>query len=406
MRVIHVSYSDIVGGAAKASYRLHEALTSQGISSKMYVISKSSTDDTVINILNKYENLLHNITRRFSFLLYRIFSFATKKKFGSLNIFGVKKIVYMLNMSDADIIHIHWIGNETISIFDFKKITKPLIFTSHDMWLICGTEHTTEQDDWKNGYRDNNLNLNRYIWKLKMNHIFFPFTIVSPSTWLTNCMYESPLYLSSKKLTIPNPINSKLWSPLKKNNARHSLELPLECPIILFGGSNSITDSNKGFELLLASLDIIKHAKKIIDFMVIIFGDNSVPNSIHKINSIGIINDQYLLRNYYCAADLVVTPSRVEAFCQVAAEAQSCGTPVVAFKSTGIIDVVIHKQTGYLAKPFDVEDFAAGIEWTLKSINQSSFLSRNSREHAISKFNSSHVAQAYIEEYKKLIKLH
>ena len=36
-----------------------------------------------------------------------------------------------------------------------------------------------------------------------------------------------------------------------------------------------------------------------------------------------------------------------------------------AFNATGLKDVVEHKVTGYLATPFDTDDFARGIEWVL-----------------------------------------
>jgi glycosyltransferase involved in cell wall biosynthesis len=52
-------------------------------------------------------------------------------------------------------------------------------------------------------------------------------------------------------------------------------------------------------------------------------------------------------------------------FGQTASEAHACGTPVVAFKPGGLADIVAHRQTGDLAKPFDVQDMAAGIEWVL-----------------------------------------
>ena len=53
---------------------------------------------------------------------------------------------------------------------------------------------------------------------------------------------------------------------------------------------------------------------------------------------------------------------RQEAFGQTAFERLACGTPVVCFDATGLLDIVEHQINGYLAKPFDTSDLAAGID--------------------------------------------
>jgi len=46
-------------------------------------------------------------------------------------------------------------------------------------------------------------------------------------------------------------------------------------------------------------------------------------------------------------------------------EAQACGCPVVAFNITGLPDVIVHGETGYLAEAYNEADLAKGIEWVL-----------------------------------------
>jgi hypothetical protein len=48
MRVLHLSTMDISGGAARAAYRLHKGLQTNGISSSMMVQFKESDDLSVI----------------------------------------------------------------------------------------------------------------------------------------------------------------------------------------------------------------------------------------------------------------------------------------------------------------------------------------------------------------------
>ena len=40
MKIVHLNRSDILGGAARASYRLHSGLTKQGYDSSMFVFHK------------------------------------------------------------------------------------------------------------------------------------------------------------------------------------------------------------------------------------------------------------------------------------------------------------------------------------------------------------------------------
>ena len=93
-------------------------------------------------------------------------------------------------------------------------------------------------------------------------------------------------------------------------------------------------------------------------------------------------------------------PSKFEAFGQTASEAQSCGTPVVCFDSTGLKDVVLHKVSGYKARPFDIDDFVYGIDWVL---NKGSEIREAASKHAHSSFGIASVAERYVSLYAELL---
>ena len=86
-----------------------------------------------------------------------------------------------------------------------------------------------------------------------------------------------------------------------------------------------------------------------------------------------------------------------------AVEALACGTPVVAFNSTGITDIVDHKKNGYLAEPFKPEDLANGINWILESKSRYNRISKNTRKKVIQKYRIEVVARKLKELYKSLI---
>ena len=109
------------------------------------------------------------------------------------------------------------------------------------------------------------------------------------------------------------------------------------------------------------------------------------------------------MRLLYSASDLLVVPSRQEAFGQVATEAGSCETPSIVFKNTGLEDIVDHKINGYLANYLSFEDLASGIEWSLDDANNYK-IGKNARKEIIKKFSNEVIANKYKELYLSLIK--
>ena len=57
--------------------------------------------------------------------------------------FEIEKIIKKIN---PDIVHLHWIGNEFISLNEIINIKLPLIWTMHDLWLIHSYYHYKENN--------------------------------------------------------------------------------------------------------------------------------------------------------------------------------------------------------------------------------------------------------------------
>ena len=96
-----------------------------------------------------------------------------------------------------------------------------------------------------------------------------------------------------------------------------------------------------------------------------------------------------------------------------AVEATACGVPVIAFDVGGLSDIVEHKVNGYLAKPFDPADLAAGIDWVAgkkstsnKVKSEAKNLSEKARQKAEQDYHNNHVAELYLEKYQECISSH
>jgi len=410
MKIIHLNYSDINGGAARAAYRIHQSLLNKGINSKMWVNKKNSDEWTVEEPISKKVKLLNEIRPRLiNHTLGKMIK--TKNKIiHSYSIFPSNWVRY-LNESNADIINLHWIQNEMLSIKDISKIKKPIVWTLHDMWAFCGAEHYTDDFRWREGYNSYNkpnyeagFDLNRMTWLRKKKYWKNPLQIVTPSKWLGKCVGESALMKNWNISVIPYPIDIDFWKSLDKKIARQYLNLETKAQLILFGALGGHRDPRKGYDLLINALKYLKdNEKRRIE--IVIFGQSKPRFQLDlgfPVHYLGHLQDDLTIRTVYSAADVMVIPSRKDNLPNTALEAQTCGTPVVSFDVGGLPDIIEHKRTGYIAKSFDIKDLANGIYWVLDNC-ETTQLNNNARKQAILKYSEKKIAEDYLNIYKNLI---
>ena len=80
-----------------------------------------------------------------------------------------------------------------------------------------------------------------------------------------------------------------------------------------------------------------------------------------------------------------------------------CGVPCVAFDIGGMSDMIVHQDTGYLAKPYSINDLAQGIAWVTANQERRAILSANARKHAVATFDIDLVVNRHLEIYNTLI---
>jgi glycosyltransferase involved in cell wall biosynthesis len=321
--------------------------------------------------------------------------------------------VKRINASDADIVHLHWVQGEMLSIADISRIRKPIVWTLHDMWAFCGAEHYTKDHRWREGYRRDNrpsyesgFDLNRWTWQRKRKHWQRPMHIVTPSLWLADCVRKSALMRDWEVSVVQYPIDTERWKPLEQSLSRELLGLPADAPLLLFGAIGGGVDPRKGFDLLLQALERLRDDSRARGVELVVFGQGvpqSPPNLGFPIHYTGHLHDDLSLRALYSAADAMVVSSRQDNLPNTGVEAHACATPVIAFQTGGLPDIVEHKRTGYLAKSFDTEDLAQGIRWVL-SQRVSGQLGTQARERSEKQFAAPLVAEKYLQVYDHALK--
>lgn len=410
MKILHVNYIDVFGGAARAAYRLHNGLLEKQVESKILVQIKSSNDYTIIGPESKYEKVLSKVLPSLDQLALRKYTTRKKVAFTPAWI-PFSNILKKIEEENPDIVHLHWIGKGMMRIEEIEKIKKPIVWSLHDMWAFTGGCHYDEEcGKYTTGClacpvldSQDSTDLSSKVFKRKMRTYqnIENITIVGLSKWLENCAKESLLLKDKKIVNLPNPINTKMFAPIEKDIAKSILNLPKDKKLVLFGAVNATTDKRKGFVQLNKALETLDG----IDIELGVFGSTKPKEGSQykfKTHYFGYLHDELSLQILYSAADVVVVPSLQEAFGQTASEAQSCQTPVVAFDATGLKDIVEHQKTGYLAQPFDPEDLAKGIEWVLNHDNYQG-LCKNARNKVVDEFDTNVVVNQYVELYKNIL---
>ncbi len=408
MKIIHLSNTAIGGGAARAAYRIHRALLASSIESQMYVSAAIADDLTVKGPRGRFVRALTRLRPQLASPVRMLLSTGNP-------IIHSPAVVpsnwhRYLNSSDADVVHLHWVQSEMLSISDIGRIKKPIVWTLHDMWPFCGAEHYTADFRWRDGYQADNrpdyegkFDLNRWVWQRKKRHWLNPMHIVAPSDWLGDCVRESELMRKWPITVIPYPIELDAWSPVSQKLARDLLGLPIHKSFLLFGAIGGCSDPRKGFDLLASAITHL--SEEINDLELIIFGQTA-PDKTNQfglpVHYFGHLNDQLSLKVLYSAADVFALPSRMDNLPLTCMESLACGTPVVAYNSSGPPSMIKHKQNGYLAKPYQPNDFAEGLRFFLCNSDKA-HARKFARDFCQKQFAPSLISRKYLEVYNKAI---
>ena len=413
MNTLFLSTSDTNGGAARATHWLAKGLKDIGQDVSMLVQSKAGdaswVDEVAKGRVEKYMDLVRPQLDNLPFLFYPN---KTNNPW-SLNLIPNSKLTSSISKIRPDIINLHWIGNGFLPIADFNKLKAPIIWSLYDMWAFSGGCH---YDDSCGRFvhscgscpqlasKKNDISSFIYSKKLK-NWKNVPLTIVAPSLWLAHEAKRSSLFCNSRVEVIPHGTDLNFFKPIDKNLAKDILCLDKSKRYVLFGSTGGTGDKRKGYQFLEPALKILSSMPGFENLELLIFGASepaNPPKLGFPIHYVGRLSDDISLAVLYSAADVTVTPSMQEAFGMTASESMACGTPVVAFGASGPLDVISHKVDGYLAKPYEVEDFANGISWVLDP-SRSKSLAFEARSKCERKFELLHVAKQYQNLYEDLL---
>lgn len=276
---------------------------------------------------------------------------------------------------EPDVVHAHWwFPNGLVGTWLSRMAHKPLVTTLH------GTDVRLARS----------VAFSRPAFRHVMHHSA---AVTAVSRWLAD--EAQGIVSAPQPVVAPMPVSSELFSPGGTRSGDR----------FLFVGR---LNKQKGIELLLHALARIPDTSIGLD----VVGDGEDRASLQDIAGALGLGDrvrwhgavpQPRLADFYRQAVALVVPSVDEGLGLVAVEAQLCETPVIAFDSGGIPDIVQHDRTGILVHDVDAGALAAAIVSLLERDDRGAALGAAGRLHALATFAPESVARRYADIYRSAI---
>ncbi|PST84505.1 glycosyl transferase family 1 [Pedobacter yulinensis] len=427
MKIVHLNTYDGNGGAGRACLRLNAALNAHAadrkaafVQSKVLAYFKFGKDEEVgtftASPLSRARAAAQILAERY---LSKSLSRSIKTPF-SLQWFG-QSVIDHPEVRSADIIHLHWINHGFLTprfIAQLARLEKPIVWTFHDSNAFTGGCHVRYDCEHYlrscghcpilrfSGAKDQSHS----TWLRKQRaYAKLDFRIIAPSKWMHDSVRLSSLLGARQTSVIPNTLETQVFRPYVQQEAKSILNIPPEKFVLMSGFMPSKNDKHKGTPYLVDALRDLA-ARPEIDpsqFELVIFGNKNnadLPEFPFHTTFLGTVNNDVHLAKCYSAADAFISPSLEDNLPNTVMESLSCGTPVIAFTTGGIPDMVTHGENGYLAPYRSSSGLADGLEWLYLHPDRQA-IRKEARRSVLSRFSEAIIAARHLELYESLVNL-
>lgn len=409
MKVVHIATTDF-GGAAQGMLNLHFALLNEGVDSTILVAEKTSNIESVYRMEPNYQLFIwsrNRLIRKVQKILRKRGKLKTTPEYwydrirliGTPNHticftspFSQYDITQHPLVQQADIIHLHWVGNFLNYHCFFTNIKKPVVWTLRDENPGLGGFHYVSD---KNTYGQYYSEIENVFLTTKKNAIgeFDKLTLIALSDDMVDFCHHVD-FLAHKNITkIYNAVDDSTFHCIDRATARKALNLDVDATIVSFV-SVSLKDHRKGLSELMEAIRTIQRPVKVLCVGI----NDYFQKQEDLVTCYGQIESSDILSLIYSASDIFVTPSHQESFGKTTVEALLCGVPVIS-TPTGIAKEIINKENGILLHNTTPQEIAHAIQNALDT----KYDRENIRNGAISLFNPARIVKQHIDLYKSLL---
>lgn len=413
MRIVLVN-SLTEGGAARAALRLLKGFNTLGHETVMLSKQASNGHSNIKNIAvsgytrdQTLEKTYVNINRTdLSTTLFSINHYCTPD-------------LKAKELRRANIINLHWVAHmiSPRALFDLSQLGKPLVWTLHDQRAFTGGCHYTAgcrgfetgcqnclqlRDDWAHLPTHAIKEMQQAIEGVNL-------TVVTPSAWLAREAEKSLLFRNVPVKVIPNGIETDIFFPEDKKQAKQKLGLNPKSFILQFSAENTI-EPRKGLKELVGALELClkepEFRKRCESREISILCMGKPDPDLEAIpigkNVMGYIKDDSVLQRAYSATDVFILPSLEDNLPNAILESMACGTPLIAFDTGGARDVIT-EDCGVVVPKGDVKALAKSILQFTTDVNMRQALTAGCRHKIEAGFTIEHQAKRYEALFEELL---
>ncbi len=418
MRILHIATNDIDGGAARAAYGLHTGLRQLGQDSVMFVMNRSSRDETVRSFaapMDPGSRLLRRL--RYKRIARGLARYESSRS-DDLELFSDDRSEHrgaiLKQLPPCDVINLHWINGFLDYQDFFGAIPRniPVVWRLADMNPFTGGCHFDEGcGKYATGCgacpqlgSSNPSDLSNEIWRRKHDALarIDPrmLHIVALNRSAAEDLKRRSLFDRFPVTVIPNGVDPDTFAPRGTAAARQALNLPQDARIMLFA-ADAIINRRKGIGLLEEALIGLDQINRIL-LLTVGKGTPDIRLQIPHIH-LGHLSSDRLLSLIYSAADVFVFPSLQEMFAKAPLEAMACGTPVIGFEGVGgLSDIVRPGITGQLVRHGDSGELRKAIVDFLDDPTRRMAMRQQCRQLVLQEYVLAEQVARYLELYRTL----
>src|SRR6266511_2259840 len=424
MNILHINTLDNEGGAARAMYRLHQGLLRLGHRSHL-LVSAQTVHEPNIDVIHLQSEPFHTLTDT----VMDTIGLALETRFG-LNALAYRNSWHIPQLPvfrQADVVNLHNLHGGYFNLHAQPALAsrKPVVWTLHDMWALTGhCAYSYNCTRWRTGCYDcpllkepgrqivepppTSMDRTRSVWEAKRRvYQTTSLHIVAPSKWLYGLVQESILAAAASLQCIPYGVDVDMFHPVDQMAARQALDLPADKHVIFFSAAGAIDgrrlNGRKGFAYLVRALEQLPDAGSICLLTSGGWAELGEHAERFDVRQLGYLSGEEDQRLAFAAADLFVLPTLADNLPLVLIEALACGTPIVAFNVGGVLELVLHLETGYLARHKDADDLAQGIRLLINGDTLRAHMRQRCREIAEAEYSLELQSQRYLDLYRRAI---
>jgi len=328
---------------------------------------------------------------------------------------STRRLIRLIRELKPDVIHFHNIHGYYLDLSIAKAVARmgiPVVWTLHDAWPLSGRcAHFLDCGRWKTGcgkcpypkeYPKTYFDSSAWMWPKKrklLGEVWKP-VIVTPSRWLANLVAEA----CNGRLcveVIPNGIDTTVFRPVNRLQARKQLGLPRDRKIVLFAAAKPSVRL-KGIMYFFEALKYVQAD----NWMALAVGGEVdftkwVPRGV-EVRQLGYVKGAEVMAKVYSAADLYCITSLVDNFPTTVLESMACGTPVVGFAVGGIPEQVT-EECGQLVALGDAKALGQAITNLLNDNTKRKTMGELCRKRVEQEYNLQLFIERHLALYRELV---